>query len=593
MRFLFFIGFFLGSFIYVNAQSPALAKNYFEQGEFAKAKAIYQEIYQKNPQNLSVAYSYINTLQELEEYQTAEKIIREQLKLYKNYPNLYVELGYNYQLQQETTKAKNAYQEAIQELEKRPNYAYGVGKAFQKYNLLEEAINAYSIALERSSNISARVELAKIYGEQLKHKKMFDTYIDVVKEQPNYLYVIHRSFAEYITDDKENTENKVLRQLLLERLQEEPLLLYNQLLSWLFIHEKNFKMAFIQEKAIYNREGKTNLQAFFQLSEIAQEQGDLKTSGEILDYIITASPLPYVKIKAEELRLQQQIDIATAKDYPNITKNFEKVFTTYAPDENLFYIKLQHARFLAFKLSQTSQALTQLKQLLTADLSMRKEALLKMLLADILVLDERYNQALIYYSQVQNLYENSPIGHEARYKVAKTSYYKGDFDWAKTQLDVLKTSTSQLIANDALELGLLIKSNTEEDSLQPALKKFAKADLLQFQEKYTDALTLLDTLLNQYKGYKIEDEAFFRKAKIHEHLKNYELAATYYEKIVAFYPEESLADDALFALAKLHQEKLNQTTKAQEYYKRIIFEYPNSLYVNEARKAYRENIPPT
>ena len=106
-----------------------------------------------------------------------------------------------------------------------------------------------------------------------------------------------------------------------------------------------------------------------------------------------------------------------------------------------------------------------------------------MALADILVLDEKFNQALIYFSQVQNLVENDVVAQMARFKVAKTSYYKGDFDWATIQLDVLKSATSQLIANDAMELSLLISENSLEDSTRTALKLYARADLLAFQEK--------------------------------------------------------------------------------------------------------------
>src|SRR5690606_39542107 len=85
-------------------------------------------------------------------------------------------------------------------------------------------------------------------------------------------------------------------------------------------------------------------------------------------------------------------------------------------------------------------------------------------LADVLVYDEQFNQALIYYTQVQKELKNDVWGQFARFKVAQTSFYKGDFDWAQTQLNVLKSSTSQLIANDALELKLLISDNIDRKS---------------------------------------------------------------------------------------------------------------------------------
>ena len=85
-----------------------------------------------------------------------------------------------------------------------------------------------------------------------------------------------------------------------------------------------------------------------------------------------------------------------------------------------------------------------------------EKAQVKLELGDILVLQEQFNKALIYYTQIQRNLKNSTISQEARFKVAKASYYKGDFKWAESQLKILKASTSQLIANDALDLKLLI-----------------------------------------------------------------------------------------------------------------------------------------
>ena len=52
---------------------------------------------------------------------------------------------------------------------------------------------------------------------------------------------------------------------------------------------------------------------------------------------------------------------------------------------------------------------------------------------------QKFNQALVLYTQIQLGVKNSRLAQEARFKVAKTSYYKGDFDWAETQLKVLKS----------------------------------------------------------------------------------------------------------------------------------------------------------
>ncbi|WP_339611149.1 tetratricopeptide repeat protein, partial [uncultured Planktosalinus sp.] len=221
------------------------------------------------------------------------------------------------------------------------------------------------------------------------------------------------------------------------------------------------------------------------------------------------------------------------------------------------------------------------------NLSRYQEAKVLMELADILVFDEKFNEALIYYSQIQNKIKNDPLAQEARFKVAKTSYFKGDFEWAKTQLDILKKSTSQLIANNAMELSLLISDNSLDDSTQTALKKYAKADLLKLQEKYDQAILTLNDILKNHKGESIEDEALLLQAKIYEQTENYQKALSNYLEIIEFHSDDILADNAFFYLAELYNKTLLEPEKAKEFYEQIIFNHQDSIFFVEARKQYR------
>ena len=217
----------------------------------------------------------------------------------------------------------------------------------------------------------------------------------------------------------------------------------------------------------------------------------------------------------------------------------------------------------------------------------RANAYLKLTLGDILVYDKKFNQALIYFSQIQKKLKNDVMGQNARFKVAQTSFYKGDFDWALTQLKVLRSSTSQLIANDAMQLSLLISDNSLEDSTQTALKKYARADLLAYQNKKKEAIAELDVILKDHKGEKIEDEALLKQAKLLESLKDYEAAEFNYRKITEFYANDILADDAHFALGELYRKVLNEPEKAKAEFEKIIFNYQDSYYYPQARKNYR------
>ena len=216
-----------------------------------------------------------------------------------------------------------------------------------------------------------------------------------------------------------------------------------------------------------------------------------------------------------------------------------------------------------------------------------QEARVKMELADILVFSEQFNQALIYYSQIQKKVTNDVLAQQARFKVAQTSYYKGDFEWSQVQLDVLKKSASQLIANDAMQLSLMIRDNSLEDSTQTALKKFATAELLSLQNKDQQAITVLTEILENHKGEKIEDEVLLKQGKIYEKIGDFNKAEASYIKLIEFYKEDILADDAYYHLAKLYENKLALPEKAKQYYEQIIYNFADSIYFIEARKRFR------
>ena len=243
--------------------------------------------------------------------------------------------------------------------------------------------------------------------------------------------------------------------------------------------------------------------------------------------------------------------------------------------------------FLAFYNNDTEKANTLLKKALKLPLTQSQIAEVKLELGDVLVLQEKFNQALIYFTQIQRNLKNSIISQEARYKVAKTSYYKGDFKWAEAQLKILKSSTSQLTANDALDLKLLISDNKYGDSLNTALKLYAKADLLAFQNKNNEAINLLSNILKQHKTEPIIPQALFKQALLFENEKQQDKAAANYALIIANYPDGILIDDAYFKLAIINEKYLNAPEKAKNLYEQIIFNHADSIYFVDARKNYR------
>ncbi len=140
--------------------------------------------------------------------------------------------------------------------------------------------------------------------------------------------------------------------------------------------------------------------------------------------------------------------------------------------------------------------------------------MIKLQLADIYLYKNEVWEATLLYSQIEKRLGDEPVGHEARYRNARLRYYIGEFEWANTQLNVLKAATSKLIANDAMSLSLLIKDVLMEDTSGAILKIFAHADLLAMQGFDSKAASSLDSLNVAVSNEVITPRILMRKAEL-------------------------------------------------------------------------------
>lgn len=583
----FFLALSLLGFLPLQAQEDLLARNYMQQGAYEKAALLYEGLVAKTPGNTNLVTSLVEAYQQLEQYDKAEKVLLETLELSKNLVYIKVDLAYNYQLQGLDAKAQQLYTEVIEQVSANPPLASMVGRTFKKYNLLDEAATTYTLAKDAGLNsVYINVELARIYGEQGNIEQMFDAYINLILESDRYQSLAQRAFNDFITDDPQNEANGIFRTLLLKRLQDNPNLLYNRLLSWLFIQQKEYSKAFIQEKAIARRTN--DLNGIFTLASVAKENEAFELASTIYQYLVEQSPSDEMRLFAHQELLDLRVQKNDQADFASIEEAYESLLNQFGKAAETLDLQTKYAHFLAFNQNKKEEASAFLKETLNLKLNRFQEARVKMELADILVLEERFNAALIYYSQIQKNLKDNILAQEARFKVAKTSYYKGDFEWAKTQLKVLKSSAEQLIANDAQDLYLLITDNTVGDSTQTALKTFAKADLLLFQNKQDAALEVYNTLLAEHKDKAIEDETLLEQAKIFENKGLFDRAAQNYLLILERHGDDILADDAHYRLGNLYANELEQPEKAKEQYEKIIFNFADSIFYVDAQQKYRK-----
>lgn len=575
----------LMSSFWVSAQNEQLALDYFDKGEFQKALPLFEEISTKQPTNYFFFQKIIECNQQLQQYEKAELLIAKRKEKYFQ-PFLFVELGYNYQLQKKIEIAEKNYDLAILEVKKEPNYAYQVANSFEKKVLLTRALKTYETAQKENPNLNFDYQSAMLQGQLGNLEVMLNKLLDYSFNNPEGTPMVQNQLTRFLTDDADGTFSATVRKNLLLRTQKSQEVYWNQFLSWFFVQQKEYGKAFVQEKAVYKR----NPESFYNivtLGRMAMEEKQFEDAKLILEFVLENTQDLDLQMRAHHFLISMEIASATLKDYPTIDIKLQELLKKYGINPYSTDLQILSAHFKTFYLKQSKLGIELLQNTLKLPLNLREQAKVKMELADIMVYDEKFNQAILYYAQVEDNLKNDVLAHEASLKLAKANFYKKDFDWTLQQVKVLKQSPSLLIANDAVEMFLLIQDNSAEDSLRTALQSYATADLKLYQNKKEEALEFFLAILQKHKGESIEEGTLFKVGKIYEEKGDFNKAITYYQNILDNHKDGIYKDEALYFSAEIYRKHLLDNEKAKALYEKIVLEHPDSLYYTESRKQYR------
>ena len=570
----------------VVSQNEQLAQNYIDKGEFDKAASLYEELDKKQPNNFYFCQKLVSCYQGLKQFDKAEKLLLNK-KEASNQPIIFVELGYNSQLQKDTNKAETYYKKAIEAVANQPNYAYQIGQAFEQKSLLLQAYNTYEIAQKTNSSMNFDYQMALLQGQMGNLDVMVVKLLDYAYANVNSTLSVQNQLVFFMQDDAENVFANSLKKELLLRTQKTQDIYWNQFLSWLYVNQKEYNKAFIQEKSIYKRNPES-FDDIIQLAQICVNENENETAQAIFQFILQNTTDESTVLNAQYFLLKNEISTAKPETYPIIQSKFDALLSQFGASPFSVDIQILAAHFKAFYLNDFESAKSLLDTTMAMPLNVRQKAKVKMELADVFVFNEKFNQAIIYYAQIQNDLPNDEFSHEASMRMAKTSFFKKDFNWAKKQASELKQASSQLIANDAVELFLLISDNSAEDSLQVALQDFSKADLLAFQNKPAAALEAFLQVLEKHKGESIEPGTLYKVAKNYEKLGNFTKAVSYYQTLLDNHKDGIYIDEALFYSAEIYKTQLTDLEKAKNLYEKVVLEHPDSIYFTEARKQYRQ-----
>lgn len=568
----------------------ALAAQYYQSGDLEKALVLYQKLFNKT-KDKSFYDPYFTCLLRAKNYGDAEQLAKRQ---FKNNPtdNTYaVDLGRVYEERGERDKVSEWYTKLIKQLPKNEFSIKNLAFAFYKGGAYEYSIKTFLAGRDLLKNENAfSSDLIDLYRFRKDKGMLMQEYLNALALNPALLGQTENTLAS-VFEDKQDYD--VLKTILLNRLQKDPQnVAFTELLTWQFIQQKDFVMALKQTLALDKRLNEQG-DRVYDLSKLLIDNSAYDQAIEALHYLVLKGADAKFYIQAKIDLLDVKTKLATTGMYSNtdllaLEKDYQTLLQELGKNSETAFAIRQLARLQAYYLHKPNEAKTEMEGLLnTSRLASSTIGQIKLELGDVYVLADEVWDAALIYGQVEKQFPNESLGQEAKARNAKLAYYRGDFAWAKIQLDVLKGATSQLMANDALNLSLLMSDNLQNESDTSALKKYAYADLLIFKNLPEQALNLLDSINILYPKNSLADDILMAKAKIYIAKNNYPEAISQLQKIVTDYPTDLWADDAVFMMADIYETKLTQPDKAKELYQKVVTNFSGSLYVTEARKRFR------
>ena len=470
-----------------------------------------------------------------------------------------------------------------------------LGQKFLAVNLYAWALKTYEKGKTLGKDGQTySFEIAGVQGSLGNFQGMCEAYMDILKEQPSYIGQVETSLMQLVDFQDDDERCNDLKALVLKRIQIEPsTTIYSEFLAWFLMQRRDFNGAFIQLNALDKRNNE-NGNRLMNLAIQAGNNEEYSVANKCYSAVIAKGKSSVFFQQASVKKLQtlslllKQNEFATNEEFLALDTEYATIQNEIVLANELAILKKDWAHLKTFFLNNSKDAEVLLKEALDlGGVNGMTIAEIKLELGDVLLFQNKIWEASLLFSQIELDFKDDVLGHEAKFRNAKISFYTGDFEWAQGQLDVLKASTSKLISNNALQLSLLITDNFNMDTIPLPMMQYARAELLAYQNQFALAFQTLDSITTAFPGHSLTDEILFTKANIYRKQGDFEKAVMLFTELVNIHFEGIYADDALFALAEIEEKHFKDLAKAQTLYERLLNDFPGSLFVIDARKRYR------
>lgn len=575
-----------------------LGQSYEQAGNFEKAKEIYEALYNKEPLNYQFFEALNRVYIQLKNFDAAAAMIEKRLSINPDDVNMYGMLGSIYQQKGDEKKASEIWDEG---LAKAPQSSVNY-RVIASYAMDDRAFEKAAEILEKGKLHSKDVysfslELANLYSILMKFKEAAEEYCDILSKDPNQLSFIQSRMSAYINKPE---AYKSTVEVVEKWAGKNEQVSFQLLLGWLYMENNDYSKAYdLHIKIDKQTNNGTDLLTFAQRAlsngyydQAAEAYKKVAEKYKSTAFAITAQ-IGYAKTMETVLNKKNDnrnedwkpfpVKLSgPEKDYNDVIKAYQELIDNYKNNSiasesyyRIGLIKLNRLNDITGA-EETFNELLRIAPVNSFSIQVFKS------LAEISIINDNLNKAAEYYNKILDIQSGEKSEKNfSEYMLAKIEFWKGNFPDASRELNIVSSELSDNIANDAIELSLLINT-TKNDSL--SLLKFAKADLLIELKQYKEASVIFKELSQKNDLLTLKDLSAFRYAQMVTMLNDLPNAIALLENLSQSDNGNIYADKALLLLGKIYQFGVKDLTLAKKSYEKLLANFPNSLYLDDARE---------
>lgn len=587
------------SYAQVNLENRfRLGQNYELTGELEKAKTIYKELLEVQPWNQRYIQALNDIYLQLKDYNASAALFENILSQRQNDINAYGMLGTTYFIMGNRNKAYETWDKALNIATANQSVYRIIANYAIENRAFDKAIDILEKGKELTNNPRLFVfDLANIHTANMKYKDAVNEYCDLLEIEPLQLETVKRRIAAFI---ERPGAAEAAEEAIIKNLAGHENKILKELLASVFAMEERFDQA-LELIIEIDQNSNSNGASLFKFAQDMLNNNHYDTALKCYSYLIknysSSSLLPSAKIGyAKTLELTTTTDIENSSDewreyfyidtsyqtkFNPVISAYEEIAETYPENAISAEALLRIAKIKFKRQLKITEAVEILTYIILNKRSTPHSLESNLLLGDINIYLGKIDDALQNYNNAYKLRDAAyQKEKQILLKIAKVLFWKGEFTRSLSFLSRITNNLNDDNANNALELALIINLN-KQDSLN--LSKYANALFLAEQKKFKEASDELLELYGNRNLLVLSKLAGFQYANILAAMDKYSEAITVLEEILDNRLEFN-ADKGLFLCGQIYQFGLKDNESAIDCYRNILENYTNSLYFDKSRE---------